>query len=128
MSNCQDAETFAELFKALGNPHRVRIYLALADCCAPGTVCSVEEAQRACVGELGADLGIAPSTLSHHMKELSRAGLIRMERQGRRIDCRVDPAMAERAARFFRFGRELPPNDPQPGEGTASAVPPSDEI
>lgn len=103
MSNYQQADRYAALFKALGNPHRVRIYLALTGCCAPGTVCSVEEAKRVCVGELGNDLGIAPSTLSHHMKELSRAGLIRMERNGQRIDCRVDTETAELAARFFNF-------------------------
>lgn len=103
MSNHRSADHYATLFKALGNPHRVKIYLALASCCAPGTACSVEEAQSACVGELGAELGIAPSTLSHHMKELSRAGLIRMERRGQRVDCWVDPETVAEAARFFSF-------------------------
>lgn len=103
MSKHQTADRYAELFKALGNPHRVRIFMALAACCAPGTVCSVEEARSVCVGELGADLEIAPSTLSHHMKELSRAGLIRMERRGQRVDCWVDSETVDVAARFFSF-------------------------
>jgi SAM-dependent methyltransferase len=45
----------------------------------------------ACVGELGQDLGIVGSTISHHIKELRRAGLIRRERQGQKIVCWIDP-------------------------------------
>mgnify|MGYP003905405807 CR=1 FL=1 len=41
----------------------------------------------ACVGELGKDLNIVASTISHHMKELRQAGLVRMERRGQRIEC-----------------------------------------
>ena len=45
---------------------------------------------RQCVGELGQDLEIDPSTVSHHLKELRRAGLIRVERRGKHILCWVD--------------------------------------
>ncbi len=80
---------FSEVFRALSNPHRLQIYLRLTRCCAPGTACSTEAAGL-CVGQIGEGLDIAPSTLSHHLKELSRAGLVQMERNGQRIDCRVD--------------------------------------
>ena len=56
---------------------------------------------RYSVGELGEGLGIAPSTLSHHLKELHRAGLIEMERQGKRIDCWIDPAILNQLSDFF---------------------------
>jgi len=59
------------------------------------------EESCACVGELGKDLGIAPSTLSHHIKELRRAGLIRMERRGQKIDCWIDPATLKALKEFF---------------------------
>lgn len=89
MSNSNIAH-WAEAFKALGNEHRLRLYLALVDCCGDGVVCAPDaDGSYPCVGDLGKELDIAPSTLSHHLKELSRAGLIRMERQGRNISCSV---------------------------------------
>ena len=36
-------------------------------------------------GEIGAELGIAPATLSFHLKELSHAGLIASRQEGRFI-------------------------------------------
>ena len=41
------------------------------------------------VGEIGQHLGMAPSTLAHHLKALVDAGLVRQERQGRQIVNRV---------------------------------------
>lgn len=79
------------MFKALSNPNRLQIFIQLLEdtimeegCCTSGPgACS-------CIGELGRDLGIVPSTLSHHIKELNQAGLIEMERQGQNVLCRVN--------------------------------------
>lgn len=91
MSNYQTiVQRFAEVFKALSNPNRLHIFLRLVSCCPPGTKCSSDAAVQRCVGELGQDLEIDPSTVSHHLKELRRAGLIRMERRGKNILCWVD--------------------------------------
>jgi ArsR family transcriptional regulator len=107
MSKYRDEEigAFAEIFKALSNPNRLRIFLRLASCCAPGTRASidtdVDPEGCACVGELGQDLGIVPSTISHHIKELRRAGLIRMERRGQKIECWIDPETVVALREFF---------------------------
>jgi len=92
MSNYQieEVHSFAEVFKALSNPNRLHIFLRLVSCCPPGTKCSSDAAIRRCVGELGQDLEIDPSTVSHHLKELRRSGLIRVERRGKNILCWVD--------------------------------------
>jgi ArsR family transcriptional regulator len=92
MSNSQRDEVglYAEVFKALSNPNRLHIFLRLVSCCPPGTKCFSDAAVRRCVGELGQDLEIDPSTVSHHLKELRRSGLIRMERRGKNILCWVD--------------------------------------
>jgi ArsR family transcriptional regulator len=104
MSNTktEDLQRFANIFKALSNPHRLRIFMKLATCCAPGTICSVETANSAYVGELAEDLDIVPSTVSHHIKELRQAGLIRMRRQGQKIECWVDPHVYNDLIGFFQ--------------------------
>lgn len=97
-----NTDHLAEAFKALSNPNRLKIFLQLMNCCTPGTVCSAEDVTKSCVGDLGEGLGIAASTLSHHIKELNRAGLIQMERRGQHIDCWVDPDTVEELNRFFQ--------------------------
>ncbi len=45
-------------------------------------------------GAVSEQLGVAPNTLSFHLKELSRAGLVSQERQGRHLVYRAAyPAM-----------------------------------
>ncbi len=61
---------------------------------ADGQVC-------ACVGSLGEGLGLAPSTVSHHLKALAHAGLIKMNRRGQTTECRVDPDIVKAVAEFF---------------------------
>ena len=108
MSNYRDsnanAAKLAEAFKALSNPNRLKIFLQLMNCCEPGTVCSTEDVTKSCVGDLGDGLDIAASTLSHHIKELNRAGLIQMERRGQNIDCWVDPGTVKELNQFFQPG------------------------
>lgn len=38
-----------------------------------------------CVGDIGEELGIPAATLSFHLKELNRAGLVKATRDGRNI-------------------------------------------
>jgi len=46
------------------------------------------------VSDIGAHLGLPPSTLAHHLSNLVNAGLVLQERQGREVFNRVDyPAM-----------------------------------
>lgn len=94
------AERYALAFKALGNPHRLKIFMKLITCCEPGTKAYCEEGS-ACVGDLGQDLGIVPSTVSHHIKELKNAGLIKVERQGKNVVSWVDRDMIIELSRFF---------------------------
>ena len=49
------------------------------------------------IGELGERSGVTGSTLTHHMKILSQAGLVEQTRQGRSIIC-VGAAYAEMRA------------------------------
>ncbi len=93
---------YSQKFAALSNPNRAEIFLRLAaGCCGVEQGCNREEL-RTCVGELGKHLHIAASTMSHHLKELHYAGLIKMERHGRTVRCWVDPETVTELAEFFR--------------------------
>jgi ArsR family transcriptional regulator len=107
MSNNRDdnIEKFAEMFKALSNPNRLRIFLRLISCCSPKVVTDISSTSEpencACVGELGQDLDIVASTISHHIKELRQAGLIRMERRGQKMECWIDSETLAALQGFF---------------------------
>ena len=96
-------DKYAGIFKALSNPNRLKIFISLATCCKPGTIGILEPNNTACVGDIGKDLSIVPSTVSHHIKELRRAGLIKTRRQGQNIECWVDPEILKELKYFFSF-------------------------
>ncbi|MES9914143.1 MAG: metalloregulator ArsR/SmtB family transcription factor [Candidatus Sedimenticola sp. 4PFRAG1] len=96
-----DIEQHADMFKALGNPHRLALFHRLTTCCSPGTVCDAESASHFSVGQLGEGLDIAPSTLSHHLKELNRAGLIEMRRNGKNVECWIEPGVLNTLNNLF---------------------------
>ncbi|MFB5660945.1 ArsR/SmtB family transcription factor [Alteribacillus sp. HJP-4] len=103
MSNNKNENTmeFSAMFKALSNEHRLHVFLYLAKYCIPGEL-STEREMRLTVGELGEGLNIAPSTVSHHLKELRQAGLIRMDRKGKNIECWVEQATVDKIIMFFQ--------------------------
>jgi ArsR family transcriptional regulator len=104
MSNylTNSTQELALAFKALSNPNRLQIFMQLLSCCPPGTACDISDAQKFCVSDLGKDLDIAASTLSHHIKELHHAGLLKMQRRGQHIDCWVDPDKVRSLQQFFQ--------------------------
>ena len=69
--SAEEAVATAEVFKALGDPHRVRIVNLLA--ASPGPVC---------VCDLTPTLGVSQPTVSHHLKKLLAVGLIERELRG----------------------------------------------
>ncbi len=102
MSNYRtDDNTLSSAFKALSNPNRLAIFRRLLTCCEIGTSCELEQCMKVVVGDLGKDINIAASTLSHHLKELNQAGLIIMERRGQHVECWVNTEMVKHLAGFL---------------------------
>lgn len=91
----------AKVFAALSNANRLQLLLRLIDCCAPGVSCGTDVELRACVGELSKGMRLAASTVSHHVKELKQAGLIRVQRKGQKTECSVDAKSLGRLVEFF---------------------------
>lgn len=77
-------EQTAKQLEALGNPTRLKVYRALVRAGDNGLP----------VGRLQAKLGLAASTLSHHLHRLILTGLVTQERQVTTLICRAHyPAM-----------------------------------
>lgn len=112
MSNYRNInlDRYANIFKALSNPHRLQIFNILTGCCEPGTLCSTDEAMSCCVGELDSQLNIASSTLSHHLKELNHAGLIEMQRDGKQVLCSINPSTLAEIIELFSSASSTPSN------------------
>ncbi|MCX6593304.1 MAG: metalloregulator ArsR/SmtB family transcription factor [Acidobacteria bacterium] len=67
-----DVARFAEMLAAMGTEPRLRIVQLLLTAHPVGMV----------VGEIQAETGIAPSTLSHHLEKLKSENLVRVTREG----------------------------------------------
>lgn len=100
-----DDKSLSGAFKALSNPNRLIIFRRLLTCCDIGSSCEVNQCMKIVVGELGKEIEVAPSTLSHHLKELNRANLILMERKGQHVECWINPEMVEQLVLFLDIGK-----------------------
>jgi ArsR family transcriptional regulator len=69
----EDAHKLARMFKALGDPTRVRLLSLIA----------AQPEREACICDLTEPVGLAQPTVSHHMKQLVDAGLVVREQRGR---------------------------------------------
>ena len=97
----------AAMFKALGDPTRLRIFEFLRAC---GSPVAVEESGdvrtvvgptvgEVCCQVTGSDR--ITSSISFHLKELRQAGLITMERRGKNMICSVSPEVVGALAAYF---------------------------
>ena len=101
-----NTEKFAAAFKALAHPHRLAIFLRLAGCCQRRGM-DAANCARFCVGELGAGLNIGQPTVSHHLKELTRAGLISTRKRGQSTECWVAETTLDEFAQFFLRAKKI---------------------
>ena len=67
-----EAQATAKLFRALADPHRVKIVNLLATSAEPVCACDLYE-----------PLELAQPTVSHHLKKLTDAGLLEREQSGK---------------------------------------------
>ena len=81
----------ASAFAALGSEHRLAILLRLVRAGPDGMA----------TGDLGEQVGITGSVLTHHLKPLVAAGLVYQKRDGRRIISHVDHRLVEDLSNFL---------------------------
>jgi ArsR family transcriptional regulator len=84
--NAAEAGELAPLFKAIGDPVRLRL-LSLIAC---------HEGGEACVCDLTDAFELTGPTISHHLKVLKQAGLIDSERRGTWVYYWINPQVLQR--------------------------------
>jgi ArsR family transcriptional regulator, arsenate/arsenite/antimonite-responsive transcriptional repressor len=88
-----EAEATARLFKALGDPARVRIVNLLATSDGPVCACNLTE-----------PLGLSQPTVSHHLKKLTDAGLLAREQRGVWAYFSINPEAVARLGALAELG------------------------
>ena len=68
----EEITRFADMFSAMGTGPRLRIMRVLLSAHPDGMI----------VGDIGGELGIPASTLSHHLEKLKYEGLVKVRREG----------------------------------------------
>ncbi|MFH8564617.1 ArsR/SmtB family transcription factor [Streptomyces sp. NPDC017988] len=89
----EDAMKMAAMFKALGDPVRLRLFSRVAS--HPGG--------EACVCDIS-DVGVSQPTVSHHLKKLKDVGLLASERRGTWVYYRVSPGVLAAMAAMLASG------------------------
>lgn len=88
-----DSKTLAKALKALSHPHRLDLFMEIAR--KEGTRYDTECGQ-CLISEVMGSLNIGAPTISHHIKELTNAGLIITERDGKYLTASINkPLLAE---------------------------------
>jgi len=82
------AAELAQVFKALGDPVRLRLV----------SLIGAHQGGEVCVCDLTAAFDLTQPTISHHLKVLREAGLIGSERRGTWVYYRLLPAALQRMA------------------------------
>lgn len=86
-----DIEEAAQGFAAVGSEPRLEVLRVLIRAGEDGLS----------IGEIQSRLRVAPSTLSHHLRFLSSAGLIKQSKSGRQVVNRADFSRIEALAAFL---------------------------
>ncbi len=86
-----------KLLKALSNENRLAIFERLRDhelsCDGPDEGCSV--------GDIAQEFALTLSTVSHHLKELKEAGLIKCEQRGQYTYCHINEEAIKELRNYF---------------------------
>jgi len=87
-----EATATAKLFKALGDPARIKIVNLLARSEEPVCACEIVPA-----------VGLAQATVSHHLKKLTQTGLLEREQRGKWAYFSLNPEVAAQLVGLVRI-------------------------
>jgi len=86
-----DIANYADMLAAMGSEARLRVMQLLLSAHPDGMV----------VGDIGTELEVPPSTLSHHLDKLRNEGLVRVQREGTFLRYTANTKALERLLGFL---------------------------
>lgn len=89
-----DCVPLAQMFKALGEPVRLRLLSLIAS----------HSGGEACVCDISGTFDLSQPTISHHLKTLRSAGLINSERRGSWVYYRIIPSALQQLSAILHIG------------------------
>jgi DNA-binding transcriptional ArsR family regulator len=92
----QENTELSRVFKALSHPNRLKIFL---------NILNREGKDReldAYLSELTDNFSIGAPTISHHLKELVNAGLVKTDKRGKYVTCQINEDMVEKLKTVFK--------------------------
>jgi ArsR family transcriptional regulator, arsenate/arsenite/antimonite-responsive transcriptional repressor len=89
--DAEETARYADMLAALGAEPRLRVVRLLLAAHPEGLV----------VGEIGSELGIPPSTLSHHLDKLRNEGLVAVRRESTFLRYTADTATLQKIVGFL---------------------------
>lgn len=97
-----DTVQAAKILKALSHPNRLELYLEIAR----KHQADYETGCECFVSDIIGSLKIGAPTVSHHLKELSNAGLIITERQGKFLTARINEDTVNQVRAILKLNQE----------------------
>ncbi|HPS88013.1 MAG TPA: metalloregulator ArsR/SmtB family transcription factor [Spirochaetota bacterium] len=95
-----DIKRMTRIFKALSNENRLELFLEILKV---NETCFETECTECFITDIMETLSIGAPTVSHHMKELTGAGLVITERKGKFLTARInDELIRELSDIFYR--------------------------
>ncbi len=95
-----DVKRMTRIFKALSNENRLELFLEIMKI---NEACFEAECTECFITDIMDTLSIGAPTVSHHMKELTGAGLVVTERRGKFLTAKInDEIISELADIFIR--------------------------
>lgn len=101
-----DMDSKVEIFKALGNKTRFMMFKAIFT---KSITCSIDkskpydekEAESLCVTTLASQFDYSLPTISNHLKQLRKAGLVVMEKRGNKIYIEAQSGVVKELSECF---------------------------
>lgn len=99
-----NSKELAKVFKALSNENRLEIYLEILKS-------SEKSFENNCtcecfISEIINKFNIGAPTISHHLKELSNAGLITTEKRGKFLIAKINKETISEASRIIDISKD----------------------
>lgn len=93
-----DVKRMTKIFKALSNENRLELFLEILKI---NEACFEAESTECFITDIMDTLSIGAPTVSHHMKELTNAGLVITERKGKYLTAKVNDELIRELADIF---------------------------